>query len=88
MTARIPLLKIVVAGDGNVGKTSLIRQYCEGRFEQSRVATIGVDFQTKMVQIKGHSINCLFGIWRGRFIFSRYALGFIVAAERPLWCMM
>ena len=61
MTTSVPLLKIVIAGDGNVGKTSLIRQYCEGRFEQSRVATIGVDFQTKMVQIKGRTVKL--SIW-------------------------
>lgn len=61
MTTSIPLLKIVVAGDGNVGKTSLIRQYCEGRFEQSRVATIGVDFQTKTVEIKGQPVKL--SIW-------------------------
>ena len=47
----IPLYKVVIAGDENVGKTSLVRQYCEGRFETSRVSTIGVDFQTKIVTL-------------------------------------
>ncbi|MEX0787389.1 MAG: Rab family GTPase [Anaerolineales bacterium] len=47
----VPVLKVVVAGDGNVGKTSLIRRFCEGRFEASRVATIGVDFQTQTVDL-------------------------------------
>jgi len=45
--AGIPLLKVVVVGDGTVGKTSLIRRYCEGKFHASRVATIGVDFYTQ-----------------------------------------
>jgi small GTP-binding protein len=47
----IPLFKIVIAGDGAVGKTALVRQYCEGKFEQSRLMTIGVDFQTKLVSL-------------------------------------
>ncbi len=51
MPAAIPTLKVVVAGDGNVGKTSLIRRWSEGRFESSRVMTIGVDFQTKVVEL-------------------------------------
>lgn len=49
--APIPTLKVVVAGDGNVGKTSLIRRYCEGKFGTSRVMTIGVDFQTQRVAL-------------------------------------
>ena len=49
----IPLLKVVVAGDGAVGKTTLIRRYCEGKFHASRVATIGVDFYTQQVQLPG-----------------------------------
>lgn len=47
----IPLYKISIAGDEAVGKTSLIRRYCEGKFEELRVATIGVDFQTKVVEL-------------------------------------
>ncbi len=43
------LAKVVFAGDGNVGKTSLIRSFTEGKFETSRVATIGVDFHTHTV---------------------------------------
>jgi small GTP-binding protein len=76
MTASIPLLKIVVAGDGNVGKTSLIRQYCEGRFEQSRVATIGVDFQTKLVQIKEHTIKLSIWDMAGQIHFQSVRAGF------------
>ena len=76
MTPSIPLLKIVVAGDGNVGKTSLIRQYCEGRFEQSRVATIGVDFQTKMVEFKGRTFKLSIWDMAGQIHFQSVRTGF------------
>jgi small GTP-binding protein len=57
----IPLYKIVIAGDESVGKTSLIRRYCEGKFDTSRVATIGVDFQTKVVDLPAGSVKL--SIW-------------------------
>jgi small GTP-binding protein len=57
----IPVLKVVVAGNGNVGKTSLIRRYCEGKFEQTRVATIGVDFQTQTVDLPEQTVKL--SIW-------------------------
>ena len=46
-----PLLKVVIVGDGNVGKTTLVRRFCEGKFHASRVATIGVDFYTQRVEL-------------------------------------
>lgn len=59
--ADIPLLKVVVVGDGTVGKTTLIRRYCEGKFHASRVATIGVDFYTQRVELPGGPIKL--SIW-------------------------
>lgn len=57
----VPVLKVVVAGNGNVGKTSLIRRFCEGKFEEARVATIGVDFQTQTVDLSGKTVKL--SIW-------------------------
>jgi len=56
-----PLVKIVVAGDGNVGKTSLIRRYTQGKFDISRVATIGVDFHTHTVDLPDQQVRL--SIW-------------------------
>ena len=59
--ADIPVLKVVVAGDAAVGKTSLIRRFCEGKFDISRVTTIGVDFYTHRVDLPSGMIKL--SIW-------------------------
>ena len=52
-TKRTPssLAKVVVIGDSGVGKTNLITKYCDGVFKESYVATIGVDFKLKTVNV-------------------------------------
>jgi len=58
---QVQVLKVVVGGEGTVGKTSLIRRYCQGKFEASRVATIGVDFQTQLVKLPEKTVKL--SIW-------------------------
>lgn len=56
-----PIYKVVLLGDGNVGKTSLVRRFCEGMFDESRILTIGVDFQIKTVQLGERTLRL--SIW-------------------------
>jgi len=38
---------IIMIGDGAVGKTSLLKMYSEGVFNQSHMATLGLDYISK-----------------------------------------
>jgi small GTP-binding protein len=76
MAASPPALKVVVAGDGAVGKTSLVRRYCEGKFETSRVMTIGVDFQTKLVHLPAGLVKLSIWDMAGQDRFAVMRAGF------------
>ena len=41
------VIKIIVVGPMNVGKTSLIFRYCENVFMPSNKASVGFDFKVK-----------------------------------------
>ena len=84
MSMNSRLVKVVIVGDGNVGKTSLIRSYTEGKFSLSRVATIGVDFHTHTVELPDGQIKL--SIWdmagqdRFQYVRSGFYPGSRVAA--------
>lgn len=44
-------IKVVVVGNGAVGKSSLIQRYCKGSFTRDYKKTIGVDFLEKQIQL-------------------------------------
>jgi small GTP-binding protein len=44
------VLKVLLLGDGAVGKTSLILRYIENRFKEDYHMSLGVDFLTKTVR--------------------------------------
>ncbi|OMJ86735.1 hypothetical protein SteCoe_11671 [Stentor coeruleus] len=50
-------LKIVVLGDSNVGKTSLLNRFVKSEFSQNYKATIGADFMSKEIIIDEKHIS-------------------------------
>ena len=54
-----PTLKIMVIGSNMVGKTTLIQQYIEKRFQPRYLVTIGVEFKTKILELDGKPIKLL-----------------------------
>ena len=43
-------IKVVVVGNGAVGKSSLIQRYCKGVFTAEYKKTIGVDFLEREIR--------------------------------------
>lgn len=43
-------IKLVIIGNGGVGKSSLIQRYCKGIFTKDYKKTIGVDFLEKVIE--------------------------------------
>ena len=41
------LFKIVIVGNSSVGKSSILRRFSDDSFQESYLATIGVDFRFK-----------------------------------------
>ncbi len=68
-------LKITLGGDGNVGKTTLIKRICTGKFDAARVMTIGVDFHLYDIQHDSHPARLI--VWdvsgQDQFAFTRRA---------------
>ena len=53
--------KIVMVGDCGVGKTSLLRAFCDADFSPSYLSTIGVDF--RVVRVAVGDMNMKLHIW-------------------------
>jgi len=51
------LLKVIILGDSGVGKTSLMNQYVNQKFNKQYKATIGADFLTKEITIDDKAVT-------------------------------
>lgn len=51
------IFKVVVIGDKDVGKTSLLSRFCDGNFTVNTRTTIGVDFLVKDLEVQSKKIK-------------------------------
>lgn len=69
--------KVCLIGEFAVGKTSLIRRYVEGRFDEKYLTTVGTVVTRKIVPVSDHIVHLL--IWdlagERRYSRSRYLVG-------------
>ena len=50
-------IQLLVIGDSSVGKTSLITRYTNGTFKEEYLATVGLDYYSKVEAINNQTIN-------------------------------
>lgn len=50
---RNTLLKIVILGDGGVGKSCLMSRFISNHFDDHSFHTIGVEFMNKTIEVNG-----------------------------------
>jgi small GTP-binding protein len=73
------IFKILITGNASVGKTSLLRRYVDGFFDESTIMTVGVDFFTKEFIIDDS--RCLIQLWdlggqeRFRYLLENFVMG-------------
>merc|ERR1711959_347350 len=53
-------IKVISMGEGGVGKSCIIKRYCEEQFVSRYISTIGVDFGVKAVDIDGVDVKVNF----------------------------
>lgn len=73
--------KIVIAGNGGVGKSSLLHRYVAGRFNRSYSVTIGADFASREVDLEDETIRLVIWDLAGQRRFRVVRDGFYCGAK-------
>ncbi|XP_025993068.1 ras-related protein Rab-23 isoform X2 [Solenopsis invicta] len=52
-------LKVVIVGNGAVGKSSMIQRFCKGTYTRDYKKTIGVDFLEREIEVDGEDVRLM-----------------------------
>lgn len=70
-------IKIVVSGDGGVGKTSFLNRMIYNHFDEENELTRGVDFFSKIIQVNGTEYNFILWDFGGQKRFNEIVDNFV-----------
>ena len=55
------MMKVIIVGNGQVGKTSLITRFVKDKFDMDYKKTLGVDYLQKLMYVDGEEVT--FHVW-------------------------
>jgi len=77
--------KILLLGDFSVGKTSLVRRYVDGAFDDKYLTTIGVKISKKQFNVKGIESEMLIWDIEGSTPSKKISLGYYKGASGAIF---
>lgn len=57
----LTVLKLLIIGESNVGKSSILLRFIEDEFHENMQSTVGMDYKTKQITIDGNAVKL--AIW-------------------------
>ena len=70
-------VKLIVSGDGGVGKTSFLNRLVHDKFDGNNELTKGVDFFSKNIKVNGHEYNFVMWDFAGQNQFKQLLSNFV-----------
>ncbi len=80
------IFKIILIGDANSGKTSLLNRYVTKCFNDKYICTIGVDFMTKAVQIDDQTMKLQIWDTAGMEKYKQITTSYYRGAQAAIVC--
>ena len=77
-------IKVVIVGNGAVGKSSMIQRYCKGIFTKDYKKTIGVDFLERQIDVDGEDVRLMLWDTAGQEEFDAITKAYYRGEERLL----
>ena len=79
---------MILLGDGAVGKTSIINQYCNKEFSTEHITTLGLDYGNKQYKLQDQNVEIPVKIWdtAGQERFRTITYSFYKRADGIVLC--